>query len=70
MIVGYLQTLKHLQASTLYGRFMWLRQLPVMIPVCIILVLIDTGGIHWFLGVMIYQLFHQVYELLVQKKGG
>lgn len=26
MIVGYLQTLKHLQASSVYVRFMWLRQ--------------------------------------------
>jgi hypothetical protein len=52
--------------------FMWLHQLPVMIPVCIILILIDTGGIHWFLGlgVMTYQLFHQIYELLVQKRRG
>ena len=50
--------------------FIWLHRLPLMIPVCIALVLIDTGGIHWFCGVMMYQVFHQIYESLVQRRRG
>jgi len=29
--------------------------LPCMLPAAIALIVIDTGGIHWFVGVMIYQ---------------
>jgi hypothetical protein len=31
-----------------------LRSLPFMLPVGIALIAIDTGGIHWFIGTMIY----------------
>lgn len=36
-----------------------LRDIPAMIPVAIVLMLIDTGGIHWFIGSMIYQFVHE-----------
>ena len=36
-----------------------LHDIPAMIPVGTVLMLIDTGGIHWFIGSMIYQLAHQ-----------
>jgi hypothetical protein len=32
-----------------------LHDLSGMIPVAVVLILIDTGGIHWFVGTMIYQ---------------
>jgi hypothetical protein len=32
-----------------------LHQIPGMIPVAIALILIDTGGIHWFVGSLIYR---------------
>jgi hypothetical protein len=34
-----------------------LHAVPVVLPVVIVLIVIDTGGIHWFAGVMIYQVF-------------
>ena len=36
-----------------------LHDLSGMIPVAVVLILIDTGGIHWFVGTMIFQF---VYE--------
>ena len=32
-----------------------LHDLAGMVPVAVALILIDTGGIHWFVGTMIYQ---------------
>jgi hypothetical protein len=49
---------------------LWLHQLPVMIPIGIAMIVVDTGGIHWFLGVLVYQLFHQIYELFHVKRRG
>jgi len=35
----------------------WLHKWPVLLPVGVLLILIDTGGIHWMLGVV---LWHEV----------
>ena len=32
-----------------------LHALPGMLPAAIVLIAIDTGGVHWFFGTMIYQ---------------
>ena len=42
-------------ALSLFG----LHDIAAMIPVAIVLMLIDTGGIHWFVGSMIYQFVHE-----------
>ena len=42
-------------AISLFG----LHDIPAMIPVAVVLMLIDTGGIHWFIGSMIYQFVHE-----------
>jgi hypothetical protein len=36
-----------------------LHEIPAMRPVAIIVMLIDTGGIHWTIGWMIYQFVHE-----------
>ena len=36
-----------------------LHDIPAMIPVAIVLMLIDSGGIHWFIGSMIYRFVHE-----------
>jgi hypothetical protein len=48
---------------------MWLHQLPILIPLGIGLILVDTGGIHWFFGVMVYQLMYSIYQLVRGQKG-
>jgi len=36
-----------------------LHEVSWMIPVAIVLILTDPGGIHWFVGSVIYQLVHE-----------
>ena len=36
-----------------------LHSLPAMLPAAITIMVIDTGGIHWFIGIMIYQSLHE-----------
>jgi hypothetical protein len=36
-----------------------LHSLSGILPAAIVLMVIDTGGIHWFAGVMIYQFVHE-----------
>jgi hypothetical protein len=33
--------------------------IPWMLPTAITIMAVDTGGLHWFIGVMIYQSFHE-----------
>ena|ERR1017187_327152 len=35
-----------------------LHPLPALLPIGLALIAADTGGIHWFIGSMIYQSFH------------
>jgi hypothetical protein len=35
-----------------------LHEVAWMIPVSLVLIVIDTGGIHWFLGSMLYRFVH------------
>ena len=57
---GLRETYKYDSGVPLFGSLLVVLSLlkfyshPVLLTIAIILILIDTGGLHWFLGVMFY----------------